>query len=357
MAGRAAELSKDLELAFEAYREALAAEDHVLRAEAYYLLACLYEQQDIDAAFEHYEACIRHLSTTNTAKSRELLANTAIRQAWLLIVHRPDFERAAEYLQQAQEIVDHHDFPHRLRSDLHTTWGTLYMYSPQANPQLEYQHRWRAWQEASEAQDLEVLINTTYNLAIVCIRTDKYEQAQMHLQQSQALAKQAGNERMEVLSKKGIGDCYRLGSSDHEKAVEYYLQAHHDFESKGYDFWLGKVCEDLVQTYTTLGQTLKAKEYFDQGLELAAQLGNQKLKAKFKTLAETHIELVLDLHDRERQAIGYMRQNGSIKNKEFRHLTGIKSNRTAATVLNQLVEKGFCVKVGKGRGTRYVLPE
>jgi tetratricopeptide (TPR) repeat protein len=359
MAGRAAELSKELEVAIEAYREALAAEDDVIKAEAYYLLACLYEQQDIDAAFEHYEACKRHLTTANTAKSRELLANAALRQAWLFIVHRPDFEKAEENLQEAQQILSCYEQEHSLRSDLHTTWGTFYMYSPspQANPQLEYQHRWRAWQEASEAQDIELLINTTYNLAISCIRTGKYEQARRHLQQSQTLAKQAGNKRMEVLSQKGIGDCYRLGSLEYDKAIEYYLEAYHDFDSKGYDYWQAEVCEDLVEAYIALGKTLQAKKYFDQGLLLADQLENNPLKAKFAMLAESYIELTPGLQNRQRQAIGYIRQKGSISNKELRQLTGVKSNRTAASDLNKLVERGICVKVGKGRATRYELAE
>lgn len=355
MAGRAGERSKQLEIAFEAYREALAAQDEVIKAEAYYWLACLYEQQDIDAAFLHYEACKRHLATAKSAKSTDLLANAAIRLAWLFILHRPDFEKAEQNLQQAQQIMDPDQQQHRLRSEMHTTWGTFYMYSPQANPQLEYQHRWQAWQEASEAQEIELLINTTYNLGIACRRTGKYEQAQRHLAQSQALAKEAGDERMEVLSKKGIGDCYRLGRSEYHKAIEQYLQAYQDFDRKGYHYWRAEVCEDLVQAYIALGETLKAKEYFDQGLLLANQLENEQLKTKFDTLTQNYVELAPDLHHRQRQAIGYIRQHGRITNKQLRQLTATKSNKTAATDLNQLVEKGICLKVGKGRGTRYEL--
>ncbi len=62
----------------------------------------------------------------------------------------------------------------------------------------------------------------------------------------------------------------------------------------------------------------------------------------------------LGLNERQIQAVLYVRERGSITNKEYQQLTGV-SKRTASSELWELVGKGILIKTGgqRGRGTAY----
>jgi len=62
----------------------------------------------------------------------------------------------------------------------------------------------------------------------------------------------------------------------------------------------------------------------------------------------------LGLNERQIQAVLYVRERGSITNKEYQQLTGV-SKRTASGELSELVGKGILIKTGgqRGRGTAY----
>jgi len=62
----------------------------------------------------------------------------------------------------------------------------------------------------------------------------------------------------------------------------------------------------------------------------------------------------MGLNERQIKAVLYVKEHGSISNREYQQLTGI-SKRTASDELSDLVEKGVLSKVGgqRGRGTLY----
>lgn len=63
----------------------------------------------------------------------------------------------------------------------------------------------------------------------------------------------------------------------------------------------------------------------------------------------------LQLNDRQRQAVAFVKAQGQITNRELRELTGVIT-RTASRDLEDLVDKGVLAKVGAtGRSTFYVL--
>lgn len=62
----------------------------------------------------------------------------------------------------------------------------------------------------------------------------------------------------------------------------------------------------------------------------------------------------LDLNERQREAVDYVREEGKITNREYRDLTEV-SRKTAKKDLADLVEKEVLRKKGKGRGTHYIL--
>ena len=62
----------------------------------------------------------------------------------------------------------------------------------------------------------------------------------------------------------------------------------------------------------------------------------------------------LEINDRQRLAIGHVKQTGRITNSEYQELTGV-IRKTAARDLDGLVEKGVLERVGSKRGAHYVV--
>ncbi|PWH20523.1 MAG: AAA family ATPase [Ardenticatenia bacterium] len=62
----------------------------------------------------------------------------------------------------------------------------------------------------------------------------------------------------------------------------------------------------------------------------------------------------MGLNERQIQAVLYVKERGSITNKEYQQLTGV-SKRTASSELSELVDKDILIKTGgqRGRGTAY----
>lgn len=352
LAGRTAELANQLNVAQREYEQALGAEDDTIKAEAYYRLARVYEQRDLDAALLHYAACQKVLTNVKEPQGRELFAKAYISEAWIFIEQRPDLNAAAGNLRKAERILAGYEGQEwsPLRSDIHNAWSTFYEHKN--DPKLSLEHGWRAWQYAREAQDVVRSINTAHNLGVSYFGQAQYDEARTYFEESQKLALQAGNKRMAALSSKGIGSCYVSGSSEHEKAIPYYRNAHNYFNKNGNEFWQSVVCYDLAEAHAQLGNTKQAKQYFDEGIRITEALGNQHLRDALEELGQSYIELSADLPPRQLQAVGFIRKNGTINRQEHIALTQV-SKVTASRDLNSLVKKGICVKEGRARATCY----
>jgi len=62
----------------------------------------------------------------------------------------------------------------------------------------------------------------------------------------------------------------------------------------------------------------------------------------------------LGLNNRQLQLVGYIREHGSITNRNYRELSGL-SDEAARKDIAQLRERGVLTAVGKRRSTAYVL--
>lgn len=62
------------------------------------------------------------------------------------------------------------------------------------------------------------------------------------------------------------------------------------------------------------------------------------------------------LNRRQKRALQYVTEHGSITNREFRQAYNV-SHKTAHIEMTMLVEKGMLISQGLGRSTRYILPE
>ena len=73
-----------------------------------------------------------------------------------------------------------------------------------------------------------------------------------------------------------------------------------------------------------------------------------------KWMAEKETKLPDGLNDRQRKAVEYIREKGSITNRGYRELTGL-GREYARKELNDMVVKGIFAKKGKGRSVHYIL--
>ncbi|NQU78265.1 DeoR family transcriptional regulator [Candidatus Woesearchaeota archaeon] len=60
------------------------------------------------------------------------------------------------------------------------------------------------------------------------------------------------------------------------------------------------------------------------------------------------------LNERQEKELEYIREKGSITNKEYREINDV-SNKTAFQDLVELLEKGLVAKKGRGRSSQYIL--
>ena len=80
----------------------------------------------------------------------------------------------------------------------------------------------------------------------------------------------------------------------------------------------------------------------------ALALHNERKKPKLPEWAR-------NTNHRQARALQYIRENGSIANREYRSLIQGVSAETLRLDLADMVEKGILVKVGAKKGTHYVL--
>jgi ATP-dependent DNA helicase RecG len=109
-----------------------------------------------------------------------------------------------------------------------------------------------------------------------------------------------------------------------------------------------------------LGIDMMNREMLKAGLPkpLYAETGNSFVVTLIgpgdKWMSEKEIKLPAGLNGRQRKAVEYIREHGSITNREYRELTGLGREYTRKD-LNDMVAKGILAKKGKGRSIHYIL--
>jgi ATP-dependent DNA helicase RecG len=62
-----------------------------------------------------------------------------------------------------------------------------------------------------------------------------------------------------------------------------------------------------------------------------------------------------NMNERQARALQYVRENGSITNREYHQLAPDVSQETLRLDLSDLVERGILLKIGSKKGTHYIL--
>lgn len=108
----------------------------------------------------------------------------------------------------------------------------------------------------------------------------------------------------------------------------------------------GTGIERMIETLKEQG--LPEPEFEEQGDGFVAKLYGKEWTSEIKT------EVYESLNDRQKAAIDYIREHGSIDNSTYQELNDI-SRQTATRDLGDLTEKRITVQKGKGPGTYYQL--
>ncbi|MEO1164625.1 MAG: ATP-binding protein [Chloroflexota bacterium] len=114
----------------------------------------------------------------------------------------------------------------------------------------------------------------------------------------------------------------------------------------GYIEELGLGIDRMIEVMEQAGHqppTFDARPY-----SFAVTLQNERQKPK-------QPDWVRNTNHRQAKALQYIRENGSITNREYRGLTDDVSAETLRLDLVDMVEKGILIKVGSKKGTYYIL--
>ena len=361
VAGKVAEYLEDLETAVAEYGEALSATDIQTKAKAYYLRAKALQRYNLDESLAHFEYCVdlvernllAHYETPNVTLMK-LLTHIYIDRSWIYIQERPDWHKAELDLDRTEQIL------RTIGPEDRSTWSDLYNARAELShhmqkPEAAIVYRQQAWLAASETKNIDLMTKTAYNLGCDYLWSNRYESGLDYLQKSSSLAKKAGNAQMQGLSLKGIGDCYSLQGL-YQEAISHYREAYNILLATKNLNWRGGICYDLSEAFAETGNWPSAKFFFGEGKAIAEELGQERLLHAFFDLANKHPALISDLLDRQEQALLHTRENGAITMQEYMSLAEI-SRSQAHRDLSEMVDKGILQRVGKGRGTRYLLTE
>ncbi len=350
VAGRVAFMGNDVEAAVREYQAALSAPDPEQKARVWYELANAFAQTDTSRALAHYAACRRNLTAVQSQSADHLTAQSLMQEALIYSEQQGEIDKGIAKLHEAMHIIEQYaDQWLTTLSDWHSFMGMVQYHNQQL--ELSADHYWQAWQFAQEAGDVARTIKRTFTLGQGYYHLQRYDKAREFFNDSLALAQQAANERMIAANEKGLGMC-AFGQNAFDDALAWYKAAYARLQDSGHNYWLAATCYDIVEVSLHGRQLDTAARYWQEGTKLAQVTGNDALHAGFHALAGDWPEIRADLNERQQQAIGFIRANGSISNKAYRELFDC-SRKSAENDLRTLVEQAILNKVGQGRSVRY----
>ncbi len=114
------------------------------------------------------------------------------------------------------------------------------------------------------------------------------------------------------------------------------------------------ICYDLAEACAELKDLERAQQYLIEGVHIAHRNGLDNLLKEFEALAHKYPGLYLPHWDeREQKILEYVKVHAAITRRECVQLLDV-SESTAARVLDEMADKKYLERVGKGRGTKYV---
>lgn len=359
IAGKVAEYLENIETALMEYGEALSATDIYTKAQAYHLRAKLLQRHNLDECLAHYAYIVNLVENTLLTTHQQpnerlfiLLIRLYIDRAWVYIQERPDWARAEADLTRTQEILAATAVQdRRLWSDVYNAWAGLS--HKQGHLEQAISHRLQAWIAANETGDVELIMKTSHNLGQDYLWARQYPQGLTYLQKSIDLAQKTGNLQMQGSCHKGIGACHFF-EKRYPEAIAHYRLAYQIWRETANPNWQAATCYDLAEAYSEIGDLPTARQFYQEGRDIASALGYQRTLIAFEALLPRYPMLNSELNRRQEQVMAYVKTERAIGMQQYIELTGV-SRSQAHRDLRDLVIKGILRREGQGRATCYIL--
>lgn len=353
VAAKTAKWVGEQDLALNYSRQALSAPDIEIKIKAYYQRAKLLSRVNLDACLSHYAVCLDLMERsgrleTGEVNLRRLATRMLIDRAWIFIQERPNYENADRDLNRAEALIPAADSA--LWCDLYNARAGLVARSQSAEKAMPL--RLQALTSAEESGDIERMTKMAYNVGIDYVFAGDYENGRVYLSRSLDWAQESGNLQTLGLAHKGLGGCCFFTEA-YEEAISHYEKAYEIWCHTNNKNWQVYITYDLVEAYATIGRFLEARQQFEIGMQLAKELGNERMLAELDELSQRFSTLQFSLGARQAEALAYVDVRGSITRQEYVALTGVAKSQ-AYRDLDEMCQIGLLTRVGKGRGTRYV---
>lgn len=115
------------------------------------------------------------------------------------------------------------------------------------------------------------------------------------------------------------------------------------------------ICCDLAEAYAELKDLKQAQPYLTEGAHIAHRNSLDSRLKELEDVAHKYPGLYLPHWDeREQKILEYVKVHTAITRRECVQLLDV-SESTAARVLDEMANRKYLERVGKGRGTKYVV--
>ena len=355
IASQAAHWEDNLDLALSYSRQALSAPDLQIKLNAYYQRAKQLSRLNLDECLSHYAVCFDLVNRVSLGSKedpqnpiRRLITQMYIDRAWIYIQERPDYECADKDLKQAESYIPAE--ASGLWCDLYNGRAELVARTQSAKEALPF--HLKAFTSAEESGDIERMTKVAYNVGLDYMYSGQYENSLSYFEKSKRWAQQSGNVQTLGLAQKGLGGSYFF-LEQFDLALEHYHAAYQSWKPTQNISWLTSICYDLAEGYATVNDFVNGRGFYNEGRTLATQLGHQRFIAEFDALLEQFPALEEKISDRQAEALAYSDQHSGISRQQYIELTGVAKSQ-AYRDLEEMCQEGLLVRVGKGRGTKYV---
>lgn len=347
--GKVAELSGELETAFDEYKTALSSQDITLMAEAYLLIAKITERIHPELTREFYREGINRLLELDSLTKQQtgLLIDLHIDFAWFLMQQQQAPEEAEALLLRSAEIMSPTDDKRR------SAWfdALARLVGEDLGKYIELMIK--AYILAMAANDKERAMKAALNLAMGYAFVNQPDDGLTYAQKSLKLAQELGDKKLEANCYRIFGVCYFF-KQQMRQAIAEYKKAYRMFTDMRDMDWLGWVAHDLAEAYAEEGQQEDAKRYYRQAKDIADDTNDKQLMATLNGLLERFPWLEVSMTPEQREVFDVIQANQPVGRKDI--VSQLQTpTRTVNHRLTELLDLELIEKVGKGRATKYIV--
>lgn len=312
-------------------------------------LGKLYEDYNQRHALLYYQRAIELFAPGDPE-----LPETLKDRGWIFI-HRQEWASAEADLTLALATAPP-DAP-VLRADIYDELASLYR--QQANYEQAIGYAQQALALREEMGDLLRVADSFNNLGLAYAKLGELDHAIAAYQDALTTYQKMDHREAMATAQLNLGAAFYY-AEDFEQAIAHYQASLNHFEGLG--SWRGSAQAhyNLAEAYIALGQGEQAQHHWRVGYALCQEQADLSDQLTWFEQLRPHLPApavpALSLPPDETLALEIARREGQVTTSLLMEQAGI-SKATATRRLAALAEAGRLVKVGEGRGTRYLLPE